>query len=271
MGEAGAWPRIGAGSGLIDRNGLIKPSGYQRASWWRQTPMVYIDRGGYGGRANGRRANGGRGDSGNVEVYSNCPSVELFLDGKSLGSKTKPADDSPRSWAVAETGRLKAVGSNGGKPAAVFELRPAGPAAKLSLSTDTHGWVVDSLNPAVREPLTALARYLPHDYDDVATVQITITDADGNRVVSARTLVTFKLTGPAKIAAVDNGAADNHESFQGSQVHAFAGQCCVSIRSTADSGAITLTADAPGLAEGTLTFKAQPPGFFEMMDNLQVP
>ena len=53
LGEAGAWPRIGANFGLIDRNGLIKPDGYLRASWWSQTPMVYIA--GSGGRSRAGR------------------------------------------------------------------------------------------------------------------------------------------------------------------------------------------------------------------------
>ena len=154
------------------------------------------------------------------------------------GAKTKPANDAARTWAVDGAGTLKAVGSNDGKPVATFELRPAGPAAKLSLATEKTT--------------------LPHDFDDVATVVVTIADAAGNHVAGSNPLVTFKLTGPAKIAAVDNGAGDNHESFQGSQIHAVAGQCCVSIRSTADSGAITLTASAPGLADGTLHFTAQP-------------
>ncbi len=36
----------------------------------------------------------------NVEVYSNCKEVELFLNGKSLGAKTINADASPRNWQV---------------------------------------------------------------------------------------------------------------------------------------------------------------------------
>ena len=46
LGEAGAWPRIGNGSGLIDRDSVIKPLGYQRQSWWSTKPMVYITRSG---------------------------------------------------------------------------------------------------------------------------------------------------------------------------------------------------------------------------------
>jgi beta-galactosidase len=267
LGEAGAWPRIGSGSGLIDRDGMIKAEGYQRASWWSQTPMVYISRGGAGGGRGGAAARGGRGaggaapaldagdadaaaqaaagaaagagrgGNGNVEVYSNCQSVELFLNGQSLGAKPKPANDSARTW-TAGAGTLKAVGSNDGKPVATFELPPVGAATRLTLSSETTA--------------------LPHDYDDVAAVAVTIADANGNHTGSGNELVTFKISGPGKIAAVDNGSGDFHDSFQASQVRAVAGQCYVYIRSTADSGTITLSASAPGLADGTASFTAGP-------------
>jgi beta-galactosidase len=50
-----------------------------------------------------------------IEVFSNCDSVELFLNGRSLGTLEKPKDDSPRVWKVEfEPGTIKAVASNGG-------------------------------------------------------------------------------------------------------------------------------------------------------------
>ena len=155
------------------------------------------------------------------------------------GSKPKPANDSPRTWTAA-AGTLKAVGSNDGKSVATYELRPAGPVAKIALATD-------------------FGANLPHDFDDVAALQVTITDAAGNPVVSATPEVQFAITGPGAIAAIDNGALDNHESFQGHQVRAAGGQCTAYIRATADSGTITVTATADGLAAGAVTLNAQPP------------
>ena len=256
LGEAGAWPRLGNGSGLIDRDAVIKPMGFQRQSWWTSRPMVYVTRGGAatrGGRggARGRGAAGAPPDEaanaaaaadesgGAATVYSNCQEVELFLDGQSLGRKIKPANDSPRTWTAA-AGNLKAVGYNDGKPVATNELRVAGPAAKIALAAD----------PGAN---------LPHDYDDVCAIQVTITDAAGNPVVNATPEVQFTITGPGAIAAIDNGAADNHESFQGNQVRAAGGQCTAYIRSTADSGTITITATAENLASGIVTLVAQAP------------
>ena len=73
----------------------------------------------------------------NVEVYSNCEEVELFLNGKSLGAKDKPRDDSPRVWKVKfEPGTIKAVAKNGDSVVAGDELRTAGKPAKIVLTTD---------------------------------------------------------------------------------------------------------------------------------------
>jgi len=260
LGEAGSWPRIGNGSGLIDRDSVIKPMGYQRQSWWSTKPMVYITRGGAGAR--GGRGGGGGGGArgrgaagvppdeaanaaletggagGNATVYSNCQEVELFLDGRSLGRKTKPANDSPRTWTSA-AGNLKAVGYNNNEPVATNELHTAGPAAKVSLAADPGD-------------------VLPHDYDHVSIIQVTITDTAGNPIPGATPEVRFAITGPGAIAAIDNGAADNHGPFQGNQVRAAGGQCTAYIRSTADSGTITVTATAENLASGTVTLVAQP-------------
>ena len=74
----------------------------------------------------------------NVEVYSNCKEVELFLNGKSLGVKTINDDASPRNWQVPfAPGTLKAVARNNGKVVATDELRTAGEPKRIVLSTET--------------------------------------------------------------------------------------------------------------------------------------
>ena len=251
LGEARAWPGIAADFGLLDRCGSVKPLGYQRASWWSAKPMVYIARGGINVGRRGR-VGGQRRDNGSVNVYSNCQKVELFLNGQSLGTMTKPADNSPRIWQLTGTPpasgypataafepTLKAIGSSDGKTVATHEVRPAGPAAKLLLAADVAA--------------------LPHDFDNVAAVRVTIVDAEGNPIAAANPLVTFKVSGSGEIAAIDNAAADSHEGFRGSRIHASGGQCYAWIRSTTDSGSIVFTASSPGLADGTASFTARPP------------
>src|SRR5438445_9035544 len=119
---------------MLNRIAIKRPLGWQRQSWWADEPMVYLARRtapntaattdpGYDPNEQKRTqvvfgdwtpSNLGPHEE-NVEVYSNCEEVELFLNGKSLGSKTKPANDSSRNWKVNfEAGTIKAIGKNGG-------------------------------------------------------------------------------------------------------------------------------------------------------------
>jgi beta-galactosidase len=118
LGEAN-WPRIANGSGLFDKTGEQKPNGYQRESWWSDKPMVYVTR-----RENTATGTVWNSDwtpddpdiytQADLQVFSNCDEVELFLNGKSMGTKGRTADNaSPRTWTIPfEKGTLKAVAKN---------------------------------------------------------------------------------------------------------------------------------------------------------------
>lgn len=176
----------------------------------------------------------------NVEVYSNCEQVELILNGKSLGSQPRNADDAPCTWRVPfEPGTLKALGKNKDQVVATHELRTAGKPAKIVLATD-------------RTKLT-------HDWDDVSYVKVTVIDENGVQCPQANDLITFELSGPGTIAAVGNGDNASHEPFQASKRHAFQGQCSAILKATAPSGQITLTASAPGLTGSAITIEAAAP------------
>jgi len=262
LGEARNWPAIGHGSGLLDRTGETKPLAYERQSWWREAPMVRVVRRvaptelmptdpGYGGEERHTQAlfadwtpKNLQPHDENVEVYSNAREVELFLNGKSLGSKPLNADASPRVWKVPfAPGKLKAVAKNDGKVVATDELRTAGAPAKILLTTDG----------------TKLAQ----DWDSVARVTATVVDKNGVIVPGANDLLTFKLSGPGVVAAVDNGGNASHEQFQAGERHALQGRCVVFIKASAPSGKITVTASAPGLATGSATIKIYPPALSE--------
>ena len=262
LGESRRWPVVAAGSGLLDRTGAPKPMAFERQSWWSDQPMVFITR---------RIAPNATGptDPGyepapqdalrrpqylfrdwtpknsapheeNVEVYSNCKEVELFLNGKSLGSKPLNADASSRNWKVAcAPGTLKAIARNGDKTVATDELRTAGAPAKIVLSSNQDR--------------------LPFDWNEVVFARAMVVDAHGILVPSATNLITFKISGPGVIAAVDNADSASHEPFQANERHAFQGKCVAFVKASAPSGKIILTASAPGLESGSITLKALPP------------
>jgi len=169
----------------------------------------------------------------NVEVYSNCPDVELPLNGKSLGAKPLPADASPRTWRAAfEPGVIRAICKNGPSE----ELRTAGKAAKIELK-------------AGREKLTP-------EWDEVSYVTAEVTDEAGMVTPSASNGVTFQITGPGAVAAVDNADSASHEPFQGLERRAFQGRGMAVIRATGAKGRITVSASSAGLATGSVTIEA---------------
>lgn len=169
-----------------------------------------------------------------VEVYSNCEEVELTLNGRSLGTKSKPANDAPRQWEVAfEPGDLEAVARNGGRIVARHALRTAGPAAKLKVTTDR-----ESLSPA---------------WDDVAIVRVEVTDADGVPCPFADPLVHFQLSGPGQIIGVDNGDCMSTEPFQASQRRAYGGRCIAIVRATSSGGKLVIYATPEQLMADQVT------------------
>lgn len=246
LGESAAWPNYAYGKGLLDRTATPRPVGFQRQSWWSDKPMVYIARRvapavasptdpGYE-VAEQKRTQTLFSDwtpkelgphQENAEIYSNCDEVELFLNGKSLGSKPKPKDDSPRNWKVNfEAGTIKAVGRNGGKVVAEFELKTAGKPAKIVLTTDKSR--------------------IANDWNDVAFVSATVVDANGVLAPAANDLISFSVTGSGVIAAVDSADNADHDPFQAKKRRAFQGTCFALVKGNR-VGQVVVTASAPGL------------------------
>ncbi len=262
LGEAGRWPVIAAGSGLLDRTGAPKPMAAERQSWWSGQPIVSITRrsaasmpsptdpGYEPAQQNVLRRpqvlfddwtpQNSAPHQENVEVYANCEEVELFLNGQSLGSQKLHDDATPRTWKVDfAPGTLSAVAKNRGVAVAESRLRTAGPPARIQLA--------------------ATASKIAADWDDVCRVTATVVDKDGQPVPAANDLITFNLSGPGVIAAVDNSDNSSHEPFQAAERRAFQGRCVAFLKATAPTGTILLTVTAPGLTAATLALQAAVP------------
>jgi beta-galactosidase len=64
-------------------------------------------------------------------------------------------------------------------------------------------------------------------------------------------VISFHVTGPGVIAAMDSGDTVSHEPFQASVRHAFQGECVAFVKATSAAGKITITATAAGLQNGS--------------------
>ncbi|MDQ1143122.1 DUF4982 domain-containing protein [Pedobacter agri] len=172
-----------------------------------------------------------------VEVwayYNNADEVELYLNGKSLGKKSKQNDDLHVLWNVNfEPGTLKAVSRKNGKDVLVREVRTAGAPAKIELIADRKN--------------------IKSDGKDLSFITVRILDEAGNVVPNADNLVDFKIEGNGFIAGVDNGFQASLEPFKANYRKAFHGLCLAILQSTEKAGSIKLTANAKGLASSSIT------------------
>ncbi len=263
LGEAdrAGWPSISNPSGLIDRTDVIKPGGWERASWWSEKPVIAIARRvtpvidtselptmtgvampqpkGPGVLADWTPDNLSP-HTEKVEIYSNAPQAELIVNGKSLGKKLRNANDSPRTWEAAfEPGTVKAVGYDAsGKAVSETTLQTAGAPAAIRL--------------------TAESKTLQPGFDHIGYVRAEVVDAKGIVVPNAAVPLSIKVSGSGRLAAADNGSPTDHTAFASTERGTWQGHALIMVRATGTNGAITVDASAPGLKAGTATFTAKP-------------
>jgi beta-galactosidase len=177
----------------------------------------------------------------NVDIYTNAEEVELFLNGKSIGTDKLHADASAITFKVPfEPGTLKAVARSQGKVVATQELKTAGKPARILFTADAPGGMMTP------------------DWNDTRYVIATLADEAGTTIPDSTTEVHFAVSGPAKIVAVDNGNFKDIEPFQGTQRQLYLGNALALVRATASTGSITVTATVDGMPPATLRLNAAP-------------
>jgi beta-galactosidase len=107
---------------------------------------------------------------------------------------------------------------------------------------------------ATKVTLTADQTTFKTDLNDVVYVQAAITDGSGGLITSASNTVSFSISGPGKIIAVDSGARGT-ESFRGNQRNAYNGICYAIVQATG-AGSITISASASGLTGSSVNLQA---------------
>jgi beta-galactosidase len=256
LGEAKAgWPLHGWNCSLVDTCGFRRPISYFHESQWSDKPMVHIvvlddsldveketkDHWGWPKMVSHWTLPQLRGKHVKVVTFTNCPNVELRINGKSYGSK-KLTDFKNRmiTWDVPyQPGNIEAIGVDGKEILCSHELLTAGKAAKIILKPDRS---------------TILA-----DGHDLSHVEVRVVDKNGVIVPDSDVLIRFTLTGPGTIAGVDNGDLWSTASYKGTERKAHRGKCLVIVRSQAHTGRIELSANVDGLVEQKITLQIQNP------------
>ena len=244
--------------GIVDTAGIPKNDFYLYQSQWvsvKKKPMVHLLP--HWNWENRELASKVEDSDGKIPVraYSNAASVELFLNGQSLGVKkfNKKQTSDGRTyqeganakelyleWKVAyQPGTLEAVARDeAGKEIARDKITTAGQPAGVRLVKEEHAIAADG--------------------KDLTYIYYEIVDSEGNVVPTANNLVRFQLHGQGQLVGVDNGEQASRERYKaqpdGSWIRrAFNGKGVAIVKSTEQAGKFTLTAHSDLLKSGQVT------------------
>src|SRR5579863_6718348 len=208
------WPSINSNFGIVDTCGFPKDNFYYYKAWWGSEPVLHLFPHWNWDQRNGEPIA--------VWVHSNLDSVELFLNGKSQGSK-KVEPLTHLEWSVKyEPGVLQARATKDGKVVLTEKRETTGGPVAIKLTTD-------------RTEINA-------DGEDVAVVRVEVLDKEGRAIPTAANLISFKVTGEGALIGVGNGDPNCQESDKEPKRSLFNGLAQVIVQSTRTPGTITVEA-----------------------------
>ena len=220
------WPTVSSSFGIMDTCGFPKSAYYiHQAQWIHDRTILHL--------VPHWNWPGEEGKPIRVMVMSNADTVELRLNGRSLGEqKVDPFE--MNQWQVAyEPGRLQAVARKAGTIVATRAVETTG--APLALR------------------LTADRTILNDDGQDAVPVTVEALDRQGRHVSTANLPIQFEIAG-GKIIGVGNGDANSHEPDKATARRLYNGLAQVILQSERGrSGTILLRATSPGLRPAMTT------------------
>ena len=261
--------------GVIDTAGFEKDSFYFYTSQWREDKQtLHIVP-----QSWNKKDLSISGGNVPVYVYSNAAKVELYLNGKLIGTSTRnpiktaaghewatysnESNDEEQCVAVNESQKWKAQ-------AIQFKVKYA--EGTLSAKaydedgkeiTDTLGSQSVTTNSDAGSKLSVKAEKseITADGSSLSYIAVDVNDKDGRFVSSADNSIRFTLTGNGTIVGVDNGNPSTVNKFQQksvltssktAKIKAFSGKALVIVRSTKDAGGFALKAESAGLTGETV-------------------
>ncbi|MGA3344850.1 MAG: beta-galactosidase GalA [Terracidiphilus sp.] len=212
------WPSINSQFGIIDMCGFPKDSYFYYKSWWGAEPVLHLfPHWNFAGK---------EGEEIPVWVHSNLDEVELFLNGKSLGSQQVPRLGHVEWRVKYEPGTIEARGTKGGKTALVEKRETTGPTVAIRLTAD-------------REEISA-------DGKDIAILTVEALDKEGRPVPTANNHIGFAVSGAGALIGVGNGDPNCQESDKEPKRSLFNGLAQVIVQSTRQAGEIHIEAAKEG-------------------------
>lgn len=246
------WPSHSSLFGIVDLAGIPKDRFYLYRSHWnkKEETLHILPHWTWKGR---------EGETTPVFVYTNHPSAELFINGKSQGRRSKDMSVKLEGSYTAEAqknferqkryrlmwmdtkyepGELKVVAyDEDGKAVAEKAVRTAGAPYQIVLEADRNS--------------------IKADGSDLSFLTVKVVDKEGNPCPDARHLVSFSVKGDGFYRAGANGDPTCLEPFHLPQMHLFSGMMTAIVQSTEKAGSIVVKASAKGLKSATIEIKTK--------------
>ncbi len=229
------WPNRSSMFGIIDLASIPKDRYYLYRSIWNKNDetLHILPHWNWEGR---------EGLPTPVFVYTNYPSAELFVNGKSYGKQSKNNATLQNRYrlmwddVVYEAGELKVIAyDEAGRPVAEKKKYTAGKAYKIELIPD-------------RDVITA-------DGKDLAYINVRVVDKQGNIVPLDSRMIQFEASGAGRYKASANGDPTSLDLFHLPQMPLFNGQLTALVQSDNKPGVIRFKAKAKGVKSAVLEIK----------------
>ena len=254
--------------GLEDTAGFPKDQYYLFKSQWNPAPMVHIVPMNWTDYKPGQTVQ--------VWTYANAPTVELFLNGRSLGAKsftTKtttfgqnylettecPGDDKNYTGGACP-GSYESPNGSSGKLHLTWSV-PFEPGRLTAIAKDTSGRTVatDEVDTAGQPDaigLTTDKSELLADGKSLAYVTVHVLDAHGVQVPNGDNTTHVSVSGAGSFAGADNGKEDDAEGYKSTTHDAFNGLMLAIVEAATRPGPIHVTVTSPGLRGAELTLSS---------------
>jgi glycoside hydrolase family 2, candidate beta-galactosidase len=231
------WPSHSSYFGAVDLATLPKDRFYlYRSHWNKSEETLHI--------LPHWTWNGREGEVTPIFVYTNHPTAEVFINGKSQGKQTKNLSiplretENPESqktferqkryrlmWLNTkyEPGSVKVVAYNDkGEAVAEKEIHTAGKPYQIKLTADRN--------------------YIKADGKDLAYITVEVVDKEGNVCPNVNDLVQFEVKGAGKFRASANGDATSLDLFHEPKMHLFNGKLMAIVQASEKTGEIIFKA-----------------------------
>lgn len=235
--DTNAWPNHSSMFGIIDLASIPKDRYYlYRSIWNKDEETLHIlphwNWEGYEGKPIP------------VFVYTNYPSAELFVNGKSYGRQTKNRQTVENRYRLMwhnvtyEPGEVKVIAYDAdGKAVAEKNVYTAGKPHHIELQTDYTS--------------------LKADGKDLAYVTVRVVDKEGNLCPTDGRRLNFRVKGAGSYRASANGDPTCLDLFHLPQMHAFNGMLTVIVQAGETAGNLELQVSAKGLKTARLVLSVQ--------------